>query len=260
MRTAESVTFTCWPPFPLARKVSIRKIALLDLDLDLVVEVREGGHRGERRVAAVLGIEGGHPDQAVDSRLDAQPAVGVIALDLERGALDARFPPRAGGPGVRSRTPRPLAQRMYMPRSISAQSWASVPPAPGLMVTIASLGIVFAGEQPPEFELVELALETVEVLTEVLRHVLTLADPLRQRLDLVHRPLEGGAPLQLGEHARPAPGQRLAVARSRPDRRIAQALVELGDLLAQAIPVKETPGPRRRDRTNPRNGRAVPDS
>ena len=27
MRTAESVTFTCWPPFPLARKVSIRRSA-----------------------------------------------------------------------------------------------------------------------------------------------------------------------------------------------------------------------------------------
>ena len=25
MRTAESVTFTCWPPFPLARNVSIRR-------------------------------------------------------------------------------------------------------------------------------------------------------------------------------------------------------------------------------------------
>ena len=122
------------------------------------------------------------------------------------------------------------------------------------------LGVVFAGEQPPEFELVELALEAVEVLAEILRDVLTLANPFSERLDLFHRPLEGGAPLQLGKHARPAPGQRLAVPRSRPHRRIAQALVELGDLFAQAIAVKETPGRRRPDRTDPGSGRAIPDS
>ena len=235
------------------------KIALLDLDLDPVVEVRKGGHRGEGRVAAVLGIERGHPDEAVDSRLDAQAAVRMVALDLERGALDPRFLRGLAVQKLDLEPPAPGPADVHFEEHLGPVLGVG-PAGAGVDRDDRVLGIVFAGEQPPEFELVELRLETVEVLAEVFRDVFTLADPLGQRLDLVHRPLEAGAPLQLRKHARPAPGQRLAVPRSRPHRRIAQAFVELGDLLAQAIPVKGTPERQRRDRTTPGNGRAVPDS
>ena len=46
-------------------------------------------HRGERGMAAIAGIERRLAHQAVHAGLGAQPAVGVLALDLDRRALDA---------------------------------------------------------------------------------------------------------------------------------------------------------------------------
>ena len=43
------------------------QVVLVHLDLDAVVQVRKSGYRSERGVAAVLGVEGGHPNQPVDA-------------------------------------------------------------------------------------------------------------------------------------------------------------------------------------------------
>ena len=64
-------------------------VALVDLDLDAVVDHRIDPHRGEAGVAARVGIERRDAHQAVDARFGLQPAVGVVALDHDRRRLDA---------------------------------------------------------------------------------------------------------------------------------------------------------------------------
>ena len=61
----------------------------VDVDLDRVVHFGIDEHAGERGVAAVAGIERRLAHQAVHAGLGAQMAVGIVALDLDRGALDA---------------------------------------------------------------------------------------------------------------------------------------------------------------------------
>ena len=64
-------------------------VALVDLDLDAVVDHRIDPDRGEAGVAARVGVERRDAHQAVHARLGLQPAVGVVALDHDRRRLDA---------------------------------------------------------------------------------------------------------------------------------------------------------------------------
>ena len=89
MRMAESVLFTCWPPAPEARKVSIRSFGLVDLDLDLVVHHGIDEDARERRVPPCLCVEGRDAHEPVNPLLRLQVTVRVIAYDFEGGALDA---------------------------------------------------------------------------------------------------------------------------------------------------------------------------
>ena len=235
------------------------EVVFVDLDLDPVIQIRKGRHRSERGVAAMLGVKRGHPHQPVDSRFHPQAAVGVVALDLERRSLDSRL---LGGLAVEELDGEPPAPG---PADIHPEQHLrpvlSVGPS-GARIDGHDrvFGVVFAGKQPPEFELVELAFKAVEVLAEVVGDVFALAGPLGEGLDLVERPLEGRAPLQFGKHGGPPPGERLPVARRRPDAGIAQLFVEGAELARQGSAVKETPGPPRRGRQEPGSGRAVPGS
>ena len=88
-RIADSVFWTCWPPAP-GRAERVRPdLVPVELDLDVVVGLRHDLDQRERGLAAVLGVVRRDPDEAVDAALDAQPAVGEAARDLDRGALDA---------------------------------------------------------------------------------------------------------------------------------------------------------------------------
>ena len=89
MRMAESVLLTCWPPAPLARKVSTRRSAGLISISMRVVHLGIDEHAGEGGVAARVGVERRLAHQAVHAGLGAQRAVGVVAAHLERRALDA---------------------------------------------------------------------------------------------------------------------------------------------------------------------------
>jgi hypothetical protein len=136
MRTADSVLLTCWPPAPERGTRRCLQVGRVDLDLDVVVDFGRHEHRGETGVAAVVRIERRLAHQPMHAGFGLQPAVGVVALDAEGGALDAGHFAAAdfqqlGFPAARS------AQRRYMRSSISAQSCASVPPAPAWMSTKA---------------------------------------------------------------------------------------------------------------------------
>ncbi len=59
----------------------------IDLDVDVVVDLRRHEHRRERRVAAIARIERALAHQPVHAGLGAQPAIGVVALERDRALL-----------------------------------------------------------------------------------------------------------------------------------------------------------------------------
>ncbi len=66
-------------------------VALVDLDLDLVVDHRVDPNRRKRRMPPRLAVERRDADQPMNTRLGLQPAIGVVPLDEHSGALDAGF-------------------------------------------------------------------------------------------------------------------------------------------------------------------------
>ena len=64
-------------------------VRFLDLDIDAVVDHRIDPHGGKARVAARVRIVGRDAHEAVNAGFGLQPAIGVVALDQERRALDA---------------------------------------------------------------------------------------------------------------------------------------------------------------------------
>ena len=64
-------------------------VGLLDVDIDAVVDHRIDVDLGERGMAPRIGVERRDAHQAVHAVLGLQPAIGVVALDLDRRRLDA---------------------------------------------------------------------------------------------------------------------------------------------------------------------------
>ena len=94
MRTAESVLFTCCPPAPEARYVSMRRSLVVDLDVDVVLDQRAHLDQREARVAPVGGVERRQAHEPVDALLGREEAVGVLAAREEGRRLEARLLPR----------------------------------------------------------------------------------------------------------------------------------------------------------------------
>ena len=79
-----------------ARSVRVdAQILLVDLDLDVVRQLRPDVERGERRVPARRLVERRDAHEPVDAGFGQQHAVGVVAVDGQRRALDARLRRRA---------------------------------------------------------------------------------------------------------------------------------------------------------------------
>ena len=74
MRTAESVTLTCWPPAPDERYVSMRRSLGIDLGLLGLLERRHRVERRERGLAARVGVERRDADEAVHALLALRAA------------------------------------------------------------------------------------------------------------------------------------------------------------------------------------------
>ena len=86
IRTAESVLLTCWPPFPPARKVSIRRSFSL-ISISIVSSTTGYTKTLANGYAAATGRQGRDPNQPVHL-FRLQVPVCVLAPDLQRGALD----------------------------------------------------------------------------------------------------------------------------------------------------------------------------
>src|SRR5690606_30338948 len=65
------------------------EVALVDLDLDVVVDHRVDPDRTEARVAPRRAVERADAHEPVHAALGLGVAVGVLALDQQRGRLDA---------------------------------------------------------------------------------------------------------------------------------------------------------------------------
>ncbi len=65
------------------------QIGRVDVDLDRVIHFRINKYRGKRGVATIARVERRFAYQAVHAGFGAQPAVGVFAAELDRGAFDA---------------------------------------------------------------------------------------------------------------------------------------------------------------------------
>ena len=125
-------------------------------------------------MAAVVGIERRLAHQPVHAGLGLEPAVGVIALDAERwrDLMPATSPPLTSISSVFQ--PRDSHQRRYMRSRISAQSCASVPPAPAWMSTKAVGRVHLAGEHALELELLHVLGVALDVVDHRQRGVLVV--------------------------------------------------------------------------------------
>ena len=177
------------------------QVVVVDLDVADVLDDRRDLDAGERRLAAVGGVERRQPHEPVDALLGAEEPVGVLARGAERRRLDAGLLPRRWPRAARPAKPRRSAQRITIRSTISAQSWASVPPAPALTVTSASPRVVAAGEQPLLLELGQALLDAAPTCSSSSRgERRVLLGQLGERLEVVDVALErrasapGGAP------------------------------------------------------------------
>ena len=66
-------------------------VGLFHVDVDAVVDHRIDGDAGERSMPAGIGVEWRDAHQAMHAVLGLEPAIGVVALDLDGGRFDAGF-------------------------------------------------------------------------------------------------------------------------------------------------------------------------
>ncbi len=141
--------------------------------------------------------------------------------------------------------------------SISAQSWLSVPPAPGCTVTIA-----FSGSVSPE-SIVRVSSSSAylpsdgDLALQLRLHRLALARQLEVRLHVAGPPLQLDIEGKLLLQPLALAHQHLRLRRLSPHRGIAQLLFYCFELRAHPRGVKDTPAGRARDRARER--RQIPD-
>ena len=105
-------------------------VALVDVDLDAVVDHRIDPDGGEARVPAGVRIERRDPHQPMHARFGLEPAVGVMALDHDGRRLDAGLVAGRLFDHLDLEFPALAPSATYMRSSMRAQSQLSVPPAP----------------------------------------------------------------------------------------------------------------------------------
>ncbi len=213
----------------------------VDLDLDGVVDDGVDGDARERGVAAGVGIIGRDAHEAVDAGLGLEPAIGVLALDLDDGALDAGFFALADvGDGD-------LVAAFLGPSRVHAQEHGSPVLAFGAAGTGVDLevgvhAVGFTGEQG-------LDLAALDILDEALEGCLALGHggfvvlrltQLEQGHGIVEFALELLVAGDGAFHALTLAHDLLGALRIGPEVGILAVAVQLFEALFGRIPVKET--------------------
>ena len=109
------------------------QVGRVDLHLDRLVHLGVDEDAGERGVAARVGVERRLAHQAVHAVLGAQVAVGVVAGDLEGRVLDARHLAVGLLEDLDAEALLVAVLEVHALAASTAQSCASVPPAPAWM-------------------------------------------------------------------------------------------------------------------------------
>src|SRR5690348_3242165 len=146
------------------------QVGRVDVDLDAVVHFRRNEYRGETGVPAVVRIERALAHQPVHADLGLQPAVGIVALDAERGGLDAGHVAAAdfhqlGFPATVLAPAQVHAQQHFGPVLRLGAAGA------GLDVDERVHRVHLAGEHALELQLADLRLQLVQVVDHRLRGV-----------------------------------------------------------------------------------------
>ena len=196
IRTAESVTLTCCPPAPLDRYVSIRR-SLSAISIAMSSSTSGATKTEAKEVCRRCAASNGEmrtrrwtPISRLRYPYAWSPTTWSVAL----------FRP-ASSPSCRSISsafqPRDSANRMYMRRSISAQSWDSVPPGARVDREPRVAGVFGSAHLDGQLELVGEARGGLERFPRLVLGGLPFPQQLPERLELLAElvePLCGGQP------------------------------------------------------------------
>ena len=149
----------------------------------------------------------------------------------------------ASSPGLASSSstskPRRSAQRIIIRSTISAQSCASVPPAPALTVTSASPASYGPEKSRASSSSPSRALDAVELLVDLVGERLVLVGELDQRLEVVDVALELLPGLEPARGARVLGADLGGVLLVVPEAGRAHVALELGDAPREPLGVEE---------------------
>ena len=114
------------------------QVVLVDLDVGRLLHLRDRRRPRRRRCGGAWLASKGEMRTRRWTPLSAlEVAVGVLAVDLEGGVLDAGLLARPGSRACSSRSRCARTSAGTCAAASAAQSWLSVPPAPGWMETMA---------------------------------------------------------------------------------------------------------------------------
>src|SRR5689334_13846756 len=160
-------------------------ILFLDIDLDLVIDLRIHEHAREAGVAARVGVERRNPYQPVYADFALQQAVRVLAIHFESGALDPRaFALQA----VRNHGLKALA---FSPAQVHAKQHLrpilAFGPAGARMDRDDRVAmIVLAGEQHRRLQLLHQFAHALQFALDLAIHRLAFAGEFEHSVQIVH--------------------------------------------------------------------------
>ena len=218
------------------------EVRRVDIDLDIVIDLGGYKHRGKGCVTAIAGIEGRLADQPVHPGFSAQPAVGILALEMDGGALDTGHFPRRDldqlGAEIVGLAPAQVHPQHHLGPVLGLRAAGA-----GLDVQVGVIDIHLAAEHAAEFQLLEQRHQAVDFLLHLGDRVGVVFGG--GQLQQVSRVAGAGGELFDGaDHAlqrRALAPQFLGALRVVPDAGLRQLQFYLGEALLAEIKVKDTP-------------------
>ena len=218
------------------------QVRRVDVDIDILIHFRVDKRGAEGGVATATGIERALTHQAVNAGFSTQPAVGVIANNLDGDGFNTRHFTFGLFDNLGFETAR------FCPAQIHTHQHAGPVLRFGtaracLNIEIAVSAIVFAGEHATEFQLRQLLFQHVELchgfvkgffvvgFDSQLQQPRNIFQTLRHLIQRIYDGFEGGTFFT----------QRLRAFRFVPDVRLFQLGVYFFETLFLGIVVKDTP-------------------
>src|SRR6185312_8746244 len=217
------------------------QILVADVDLDAVVNLRADEHAGKRGVPPLGLIEGRDAHQPVHARLRLQQSVGVLALDGQGGALDARLFALLAVIDHHPETvplgpARVHAQQHLRPVLALGAARAVMDGKDGVQ------RVVFPAQQGARFDPLQPGAQPVQLAPQIALDRLPLPRQLEQGFEVLQTAPQRGIVVEQLLHPLPRPVHRLRARRIVPESGFARLGVECRQLPLQPRRVKDTPG------------------